>query len=102
MRSAILSASWPTLTATPDVKEKIEAIGLIPHETPSIEGMSRYIKAETDKVGHARAQPGIGGLRITGTAGTGLFYLPVSCGVTTAPKRPDCKGKRLVPRCRSS
>ena len=39
------------IMATPDVKEKIEAIGLIPHETPSIEGMQRYIKAETDKWG---------------------------------------------------
>jgi tripartite-type tricarboxylate transporter receptor subunit TctC len=39
------------IMATPDVKEKIQAIGLIPHETPSIEGMTRYIKAETDKWG---------------------------------------------------
>jgi tripartite-type tricarboxylate transporter receptor subunit TctC len=39
------------IMATPDVKEKVEAIGLIPHETPSIEGMARYIKAETDKWG---------------------------------------------------
>jgi len=39
------------IMATPDVKEKIEAIGLIPHETPSIDGMARYIRAETDKWG---------------------------------------------------
>jgi tripartite-type tricarboxylate transporter receptor subunit TctC len=39
------------IMATPDVKEKIEATGLIPDETPSIEGMQRYIKAETDKWG---------------------------------------------------
>src|SRR3954469_15167382 len=39
------------ITALSDVKEKVDAIGLIPHETPSIEGMSRYIKAETDKWG---------------------------------------------------
>jgi tripartite-type tricarboxylate transporter receptor subunit TctC len=39
------------IMATPDIKEKIEAIGLIPHETPSIEGQTRYIKAETEKWG---------------------------------------------------
>jgi tripartite-type tricarboxylate transporter receptor subunit TctC len=39
------------IMALPDVKEKVEAIGLIPHETPSIEGMTRYIKAETEKWG---------------------------------------------------
>jgi len=39
------------IMATPDVKQKIEAIGLIPHQTPSIEGMQRYIKAETEKWG---------------------------------------------------
>jgi len=50
------------IMGTPDVKEKIEAIGLIPHETPSIDGMARYIRAETDKVGRAGAQPGAGGL----------------------------------------
>jgi hypothetical protein len=32
-------------------KEKVETIGLIPHETPSIEGMGRYIRAETEKWG---------------------------------------------------
>jgi tripartite-type tricarboxylate transporter receptor subunit TctC len=38
------------IMALPDVKEKVEAIGLIPHETPSIEGMTRYIKAETENL----------------------------------------------------
>jgi tripartite-type tricarboxylate transporter receptor subunit TctC len=45
----------------PDVKEKVEAIGLIPHETPSIEGMSRYIKAETEKWGALVRSLGLAG-----------------------------------------
>jgi tripartite-type tricarboxylate transporter receptor subunit TctC len=39
------------IMAAPDVRQKIEAIGLIPHESPSIEGIQRYIKAETQKWG---------------------------------------------------
>ena len=39
------------IMAAPDVRQKVEAIGLIPHETPSIEGMRRYVKAEADKWG---------------------------------------------------
>ena len=39
------------IMAAPDVRQKVDAIGLIPHETPSIDGIQRYIKSETDKWG---------------------------------------------------
>lgn len=39
------------IMASPDVKDKVEAIGLIPHESPSIEEMRRYITSETAKWG---------------------------------------------------
>lgn len=39
------------IMAAPEVRQKIENIGLIPHDTPSIEGIRHYIKSETDKWG---------------------------------------------------
>lgn len=39
------------IIATPDVRQKIENIGLIPHDTPSIDGIQHYIKSETEKWG---------------------------------------------------
>jgi hypothetical protein len=33
------------------MKQKIENIGLIPHQSPSIEGIQDYIRSETDKWG---------------------------------------------------
>lgn len=39
------------IVAAAEVRQKIENIGLIPHDTPSIEGIQHYIKSETDKWG---------------------------------------------------
>ena len=46
-----LHGEMKRILAAPDVKQKIEAIGLIPHESPSIDGMRSYIKAENEKWG---------------------------------------------------
>ena len=46
-----LNGEMKRIMAAPDVKQKIEAIGLIPHESPSIDGMRSYIKAENEKWG---------------------------------------------------
>jgi tripartite-type tricarboxylate transporter receptor subunit TctC len=46
-----LHGEMKRIMAAPDVKQKIEAIGLIPHESPSIDGMRNYIKAENEKWG---------------------------------------------------
>ena len=35
----------------PEVKERIKSLGLIPFESPSIEGQQKYIQAETEKWG---------------------------------------------------
>jgi tripartite-type tricarboxylate transporter receptor subunit TctC len=47
--------------ATPEMQQKILAIGLIPHESPSVEGIQRYIKAETEKWGALVRQLGLEG-----------------------------------------
>jgi tripartite-type tricarboxylate transporter receptor subunit TctC len=39
------------IMAAPAMREKIMAIGLIPFESPSVEGVQSYIKAETEKWG---------------------------------------------------
>ena len=44
-----LHGEMKRIMAAPDMQEKIRNIGLIPHESPSVEGLQRYIKAETDK-----------------------------------------------------
>ena len=46
-----LHAEMKKIMAMPDIKEKIATIGLIPNETPSIEGMRSYVKAEREKWG---------------------------------------------------
>ncbi len=46
-----LHGEMKRIMGAPDVKQKIEAIGLIPHESPSIDGMRSYIKAENEKWG---------------------------------------------------
>jgi hypothetical protein len=50
-----------TSRAPPDMQEKIMRIGLIPHDTPSVEGDQRYIKAETEKWGTLVRQLGLEG-----------------------------------------
>ena len=39
------------IMAAPEMREKVMAIGLIPYESPSVEGIQSYIKAETEKWG---------------------------------------------------
>ena len=50
-----------SIMATPDMQQKIMQIGLIPHDTPSVEGIQRYIKAETEKWGTLVRQLGLEG-----------------------------------------
>ena len=49
------------IMANPEIKGKIEAIGLIPHESPSIEGIESYIQAEADKWGALVRSLGLAG-----------------------------------------
>src|SRR5205807_10131767 len=37
------------IMAAAEMQEKVRMIGLIPHESPPVEGIEAYIKAETDK-----------------------------------------------------
>ena len=50
-----------SIMAAPDMQQKIMQIGLIPHDTPSVEGVQRYIKAETEKWGTLVRQLGLEG-----------------------------------------
>ena len=49
------------IMATPEMQQKIMNIGLIPHESPSVEGIQHYIKAETEKWGALVRQLGLQG-----------------------------------------
>ncbi len=57
-----LHGEMARIMAAPDMRQKIMDIGLIPHESASIEGIQGYIKSETDKWG--------GLVRSLGLAGT--------------------------------
>jgi tripartite-type tricarboxylate transporter receptor subunit TctC len=50
-----------SIMAAPEMQQKIMQIGLIPHDTPSVEGIQRYIKAETEKWGTLVRQLGLEG-----------------------------------------
>jgi tripartite-type tricarboxylate transporter receptor subunit TctC len=56
-----LHGEMQRIMAAPNMQEKIRNIGLIPHESPSVEGLRRYIKAETDKWGALVRQLGLEG-----------------------------------------
>jgi tripartite-type tricarboxylate transporter receptor subunit TctC len=56
-----LSGEMQRIMAMPDTQEKIANIGLIPHPSPSVEGMQAYIRAETDKWGTLVRQLGLAG-----------------------------------------
>jgi tripartite-type tricarboxylate transporter receptor subunit TctC len=56
-----LHGEMHAVMATPEMQQKILAIGLIPHESPSVEGIQRYIKAETEKWGALVRQLGLEG-----------------------------------------
>jgi tripartite-type tricarboxylate transporter receptor subunit TctC len=56
-----LNGEMKRIMATPDMRQKILNIGLIPHESPSVEGIQSYIKAETEKWGTLVRQLGLEG-----------------------------------------
>ncbi len=56
-----LSGEMQRIMAMPDTQQKIANIGLIPHPSPSVEGMQAYIRAETDKWGTLVRQLGLAG-----------------------------------------
>ena len=49
------------IMAAPEMAQKIAAIGLIPYQSPSVEGIRAYIKAETEKWGGLVRQLGLEG-----------------------------------------
>jgi tripartite-type tricarboxylate transporter receptor subunit TctC len=56
-----LHVEMKKIMAMPEIREKIAAIGLIPNETPSIEGMRAYVKSEQEKWGTLVKQLGLEG-----------------------------------------
>ena len=56
-----LHGEMQAVMATPEMQQKILAIGLIPHESPSVEGIQRYVRAETEKWGALVRQLGLEG-----------------------------------------
>ena len=46
-----LHGEMKRIMAAPEMQQKILNIGLIPYQSPSIEGLQQYIRAETDKWG---------------------------------------------------
>jgi len=46
-----LHGEMKRIMAAPDIKEKITTLGLIPLDTPVVEDISRYMKAEREKWG---------------------------------------------------
>lgn len=49
------------IMAAPDMRERIANIGLIPHDSPSVDGMQQYVAAETEKWGAVVRQLGLAG-----------------------------------------
>jgi tripartite-type tricarboxylate transporter receptor subunit TctC len=56
-----LHGEMQRIMAAPEMAQKIAAIGLVPHQSPSVEGIKAYIKAETDKWGALVRQLGLQG-----------------------------------------
>jgi tripartite-type tricarboxylate transporter receptor subunit TctC len=56
-----LHAEMKAIMATPEMQQKIMDIGLIPHDSPSVEGIQGYIKLETEKWGALVRQLGLEG-----------------------------------------
>lgn len=56
-----LHGEMQVIMADPKMRQKIMDIGLIPHESPSVEGIQSYIKSETDKWGALVRQLGLEG-----------------------------------------
>lgn len=49
------------IMAIPEIQQKILNIGLIPHESPPVEGIQAYIRAEQEKWGALVRQLGLEG-----------------------------------------
>jgi len=56
-----LHGEMTRIMAMADTRQKITTIGLIPHQSPSVEGIQAYIRAETDKWGTLVRQLGLAG-----------------------------------------
>ena len=56
-----LHGEMEVIMAVPATRQKILDIGLIPYDSPSIEGLQRYIRAETEKWGSLVRQLGVQG-----------------------------------------
>ena len=56
-----LHAEMQRIMAMPEMAQKIAAIGLVPHQSPSVEEIKAYIKAETEKWGGLVRQLGLEG-----------------------------------------
>jgi tripartite-type tricarboxylate transporter receptor subunit TctC len=56
-----LHGEMKRIMAAPEMQQKIKAIGLIPSQSPSVEGIQAYIKAETEKWGTLVRQLGLEG-----------------------------------------
>jgi tripartite-type tricarboxylate transporter receptor subunit TctC len=56
-----LHGEMARIMAMPDTQQKIANIGLLPYESPSVEGVQAYIQAETDKWGMLVRQLGLAG-----------------------------------------
>jgi tripartite-type tricarboxylate transporter receptor subunit TctC len=56
-----LHGEMQRIMATSEMRQKIMTIGLIPIESPSVEGVQRYIKDETEKWGALVRQLGLEG-----------------------------------------
>jgi tripartite-type tricarboxylate transporter receptor subunit TctC len=56
-----LHGEMQRIMAAPEMAQKIAAIGLVPHPSPSVEGIKAYIKAETEKWGALVRQLGLQG-----------------------------------------
>ena len=56
-----LHGEMKRIMAGPEMQQRIMRIGLIPHDTPSIDGLERYVKAETEKWGALVRQLGLAG-----------------------------------------
>ena len=56
-----LHAAFRTVTATPEYKQEVVRIGLIPMQTPSVDELQRYLQAEIDRWGKLVVQLGLKG-----------------------------------------
>ena len=56
-----LHGEMKRIVAAPDIKEKIAMLGLIPLDTPFIEDIARYLKAEREKWGSLVKKLGLEG-----------------------------------------